>query len=76
MFCKTLGRSMTDLLRDTIRESEIPLLTIERQTGVLRQSLRKFLNGQSTLRLDSADELARFFGLESRLADTSTHDDV
>jgi hypothetical protein len=67
---------MTELLRQTIRESGIPLLTIERQTGVLRQSLRKFLNGQSSLRLDSADVLANFFGLEARLADTTTHDDI
>ena len=57
---------ITDLLRKTINESGIPFLTLEHKTGVLRQSLMKFARGQSSIRLDSADELARFFGLELR----------
>ncbi len=57
---------ITDLLRKTINESGVPFLTLEQQTGVLRQSLMKFARGESSIHLDSADEVARFFGLELR----------
>lgn len=68
VLCYTMPENMpiTDLLRKTINESGIPFLTLEQKTGVLRQSLMKFARGQSSIRLDSADELARFFGLELR----------
>lgn len=59
---------ITDLLRRTINESGIPFLTLEQETGVLRQSLMKFARGETTLHLDSADALAAFFGLELRPA--------
>lgn len=36
---------------------------LERETGVLRQSLMKFMNGERSLRLDKADQLAAYFGL-------------
>lgn len=55
---------ITDLLRQTIQDSGIPFLTLEQQTGVLRQSLMKFARGESTIHLDAADKLAEFFGLE------------
>ena len=57
---------ITDKLRKTINESGVPFLTLEQQTGVLRQSLMKFARGESSLHLDSADEVARYFGLELR----------
>lgn len=57
---------ITDLLRKTINESGVPFLTLEQKTGVLRQSLMKFARGESSIHLDSADEVARFFGLELR----------
>ena len=57
---------ITDLLRKTINESGVPFLTLEQKTGVLRQSLMKFARGESSILLDSADEVARFFGLELR----------
>ena len=59
---------ITDLLRRTLNESGIPFLTLEQQTGVLRQSLMKFARGERTIHLDSADALAKFFGLELRPA--------
>ena len=59
---------ITDLLRKTINASGIPFLTLEQKTGVLRQSLMKFARGESSLNLSSADEVARFFGLELRPA--------
>ena len=55
---------ITDLLRKAIQDSGIPFLTLEQQTGVLRQSLMKFARGESTIHLDAADRLAEFFNLE------------
>ena len=55
---------ITDLLRKTIQESGLPFLTMEQETGVLRQSLMKFARGESTIHLEAADKLAEFFGLE------------
>ena len=59
---------ISDLLRDTIADSEIPLLTIEQVTGVKRQSIMRFLRGERSLRLDIADKLASYFKLELRTA--------
>jgi hypothetical protein len=55
---------ITELLRRTINESGIPFLTLEQQTGVLRQSLMKFARGEITIHLDAADKLAEYFRLE------------
>ena len=57
-------KTMTETLRDSINESGLAFIELERQTGVLRQSLMKFARGETSLRLDSADKLAAFFGLE------------
>ena len=57
---------ITDLLRQAINDGGIPFLTLEQKTGVLRQSLMKFARGERTIHLDSADALAKFFGLELR----------
>ena len=43
---------ISDLLRHTIADSEIPLLTLEQETGVKRQSIMRFLRGERSLRLD------------------------
>jgi len=59
---------ISDLLRDTITDSEIPLLTIEQETGVKRQSIMRFLSRERSLRLDIADKLASYFKLELRTA--------
>ena len=63
---------ITDLLRQAINESGIPFLTLEQQTGVLRQSLMKFARGERTIHLDSADALAKYFGLKLRPATRKT----
>jgi hypothetical protein len=39
---------------------------LERETGVLRQSLMKFARGEQSLRGDVMDKLAVFFKLELR----------
>jgi|TARA_B100000809_G_scaffold245086_1_gene271700 plasmid maintenance system antidote protein VapI len=45
-------------------DSELPLLTLEQETGVKRQSIMRFLRGERSLRLDIADKLAAHFELE------------
>ena len=63
---------ITDLLRWTINESGIPFLTLEQETGVLRQSLMKFARGETSIHLDSADAIAKYFGLELQPATLKT----
>lgn len=55
---------ISDLLRRTIDKSDVPLLVLERDTGVHRASIRRFVNGEQFLRLDMADALGAYFGLE------------
>lgn len=55
---------MTAALKQAITDSGLPFLTLEQQTGVKRQSLMKFMAGETSLRLDLADKLADYFGLE------------
>ena len=57
-------KNLTDTLRDAINESELAFIEIERRSGVLRQCLMKFARSEQSLRLDQADKLAEFFGLE------------
>jgi len=61
---------MSALLRQTIAQAveagRTNYLSLERETGVTRASIRRFVNGERTLRLDMADRLAGFFGLELR----------
>ena len=56
--------TVTAAILEAIAESELSFKAIERETGVLRQSLMKFAAGEQTIRLDSADKLAKFFGIE------------
>jgi plasmid maintenance system antidote protein VapI len=55
---------ITDLLRNTIADSGVPLLVLQRRTGVKRASIARFVRGETSLRLDKADALAEFFGLK------------
>jgi plasmid maintenance system antidote protein VapI len=55
---------ISDLLRRTIAESGLPYLTLERATGIARASIMRFVRGSQFLRLDLADRLAAYFGLE------------
>jgi hypothetical protein len=58
--------TMTDLLRQSIADSGMSFIGIERETGILRQSLMKFVRSEQSLRLDLADKLAAYFGIECR----------
>lgn len=54
---------MSEVLRQAIVESDTPLLVLERETGVQRASIRRFLCQERSLHLDVADKLAKHFGL-------------
>ena len=56
--------TITDLLRKTVAKSGVPLLVLERETGIKRAANMWFVRGEQTLRLDKADALAEYFGLE------------
>lgn len=53
---------ISDLLRKTIAESGVPYLVVERETGVVRTSIMRFVRGETSLRFDKADAPAAYFG--------------
>ena len=57
---------ISDLLRRTIVESGISYNALQKETGVTRASIMRFVRGDQYLRLDMADRLAAYFGLELR----------
>lgn len=61
---------ISDLLRRTITHAvengRTSYKTLERETGVARGSIMRFVRGSQSLRLDKADRLAAYFGLELR----------
>ena len=59
-------QTITQALRDAINKSDLSFAALERETGVVRQSLMKFARGERSLRLDMADRLVSYFGLEVR----------
>jgi len=65
-------QTMTETLRQAIVESELSFKALERETGVTRQSIMSFVRGERSLRLDIADKLATYFGLELKPPKTRT----
>lgn len=61
---KTHHKTMTEALRHEILTSGLSCQRLERETGVRRQSLMLFARGEGSFRLESADKLAVFFGLQ------------
>ena len=59
---------ITEVLRQAIVDSGMTFLALERETGVIRQSLMPFARGEAGISLDAADKLAVYFGLELRPA--------
>jgi plasmid maintenance system antidote protein VapI len=59
-------RSISDVLKKAIADSGMAHIALERETGVKRASIMRFLRGEQSLRLDMADRLAAYFGLELR----------
>ena len=64
----TNQRTIAETLRTAINASELSFLALERETGVIRQSLMPFARGEAGISLDAADKLAIYFGLELRPA--------
>lgn len=58
--------TMTDVLRQSIVESGESYKALQRATGVTRASIMRFVRGERSLRLDKADALAAYYGLELR----------
>lgn len=54
---------MSEALRHAL-DAGPSLSEVERQTGLKRQALAKFMRGEQSLRLDLADRLAEYFGIE------------
>jgi plasmid maintenance system antidote protein VapI len=64
----TPSSPLSEPLRRAIVESGFPFLKIEQDTGIHRASVSRFVAGKRSLRLDVADKLAAYFGLELRPA--------
>jgi hypothetical protein len=58
---------MTRLLKEALSEVD-SLRAVERATGIKNPSMVRFLQGKQSLRLDLADKLAEYFGIECRRA--------
>lgn len=55
-------RSLAQHLRYAVRNSELSVYRIAKETGVDQSTLNKFVNGdRDNLRIDVADRLFRFF---------------
>lgn len=54
---------LSDPLRCRIIESGLPINTLAKATGIQRMSLHRFIEGQTSIRLDVADKLATYFGM-------------
>ena len=63
---RTRKSPITEALRNAIAKSGMAYNAIERVTGVKRQSILHFMRGEQSLRLNIADRLAVYFGLEVR----------
>ena len=57
---------ISDILRRSIAESGVSYNALQKETGVTRASIMRFVRGDQSLRLDMADRLAAYFGLELR----------
>jgi ribosome-binding protein aMBF1 (putative translation factor) len=56
--------TMTDALRSAIEDSGLSAYRISKDTGLVVSSILRFLDGETSLRLDKADLLADYLGLE------------
>jgi plasmid maintenance system antidote protein VapI len=55
--------TMTDVLKTAIEESGLTPYRISKDTGVVVTSIIRFINGETSLRLDKADAIAEYLGL-------------
>jgi hypothetical protein len=64
MYYMKVDQPITQALHRAIEDSGLSFKRLEKETGVLRQSLMKFVRGEQSLRGDLMDRLAVFFKLE------------
>ena len=57
---------ITDAVKRAVRESGLSLYAISHDTGLNPDALARFMRGATSMRLDNADTLAEYFGLECR----------
>ena len=55
--------TVSETLRSVLIDSKLPLKRIQIETGVPRNSLRRFIQGEQSLRSDLIDKLATRFNL-------------
>ena len=58
--------SLSEVLRRAIRGGGLTFQALAEATGVERGSISRFVRGERSLRLDMADRLAAYLGLELR----------
>jgi transcriptional regulator with XRE-family HTH domain len=56
--------ALTAALKSAIAHSGLTRYRIAKDTGILETSLSRFMRGETSLRLDKADVLAEYLGLE------------
>ena len=61
---KQTPKPITNVLRAAIAKSGFTQYKIAQDTGILPTSLGRFMRGETSLRLDKADVLADYLGLE------------
>lgn len=57
-----MPKELADTLRDAIRKSGLPLLTLAKETGVAVSTLSEFMAG-ADMRLANASKIAAYLGL-------------
>lgn len=57
---------ITEALQQAVSNSGQSLYAICQATGLNEDSLSRFMRGQTSMRLDLADKLANYFGIECR----------
>jgi transcriptional regulator with XRE-family HTH domain len=55
--------TITEVLRAAIEKSGLTRYRIAKETGIPESNLRRFIQGEMSVRLDNADRLAAYFGL-------------
>ncbi len=55
--------TITEVLRAAIVKSKLTRYRIAKEAGIPESNLRRFVNGEMSVRLDNADRLAAYFGL-------------
>ena len=58
--------SLTDTLRKAIRDADVTIYRIAKETDVASTVIYRFYRGERDLTLSTADKLAAYFGLELR----------